>query len=423
MDPNSPPSSPRPTTRAPKRPVSAAKRAATAKGEEYKPQEGKSTVTLDTIPKVNAEVAAKSALIARARAETLVLEWVEKLLDGVDEATLKMSARYLRPQDFSDAMLERKLEKLCGYPLCPQSLNPTSSTQSPRRSRNSMIINPVSKKGPIPEGFHSELCAIKASWFRRQLDDEPLYLRQLDKIPEGEGKWERGIELYEEMVAAQREKKEKEERGEVVEKSGERVREEFVREMVEGWAAGVPSLVGPLEIRETREVSEVREEAEGEQAGVGAIEGFRSEFERLKVNNEDDDNMDWQGSIWAKRLSFLLLLEPFRRAVIDQKQTDISAPRQPRNSQPSCTEINPSFYFHPISPHQLIILLRLLRGNLVAALTAERTLLLLVLGNGLNGDGDVVETHLLQQLLGVRVDLKTTSGGGVEGRDVRSVLV
>ncbi|BFZ62872.1 hypothetical protein YB2330_003982 [Saitoella coloradoensis] len=301
MDPNSPPTSPRPPTRAPKRPVSAAKRVAAAKGEEYKPQEGKSTVTLDTIPKVNAEVAAKAALIARARAETLVLEWVEKLLDGVDEATLKMSARYLRPRDFSDAMLERKLEKLCGYPLCPESLSPTTTTttttsaQSPRRrSRNSMIVNPVSKAGPIPEGFHSELCAIKATWFRRQLDDEPLYLRQLDRIPEGDGKWERGIELYEEMIAGQTEK-----RGEAVGKSGEEVREEFVREMVEGWAAGVPSLVGPLEIRETREVSEVREEeeAEGGRAGVGAIEGFRSEFERLKVKDENDDgdNMDWQG--------------------------------------------------------------------------------------------------------------------------------
>lgn len=104
------------------------------------------------------------------------LQIMSLLLRPVDPQTLRSLGSRLRPQDYENVLLERNLEKFCGYPLCH---NPPRDDKSPYR-----IL--YSKRKIYDQRsllrFCSANCFKRSAFFAAQLSSEPLWLRSSDDL-------------------------------------------------------------------------------------------------------------------------------------------------------------------------------------------------------------------------------------------------
>ncbi|KAJ1993222.1 hypothetical protein GGI25_003737 [Coemansia spiralis] len=119
--------------------------------------------------------AVKESTLTRARYDKLSLQWQEKLVDVVSEAVLKQAANYLTPEDFDSIMEERTASDMCGYPICnnkKQKLDKRFHISLARRK-----IYDITEQG----GYCSKQCMAASKFYRHQLSEEPLYMRDRSK--------------------------------------------------------------------------------------------------------------------------------------------------------------------------------------------------------------------------------------------------
>ncbi|KAG5439084.1 hypothetical protein PCANB_001382 [Pneumocystis canis] len=99
------------------------------------------------------------------------LEIISLLLTPVDPATLRIMGSRLRPQDYENVLLERNLNKFCGYPLCHNS---PKEQKIPYRILYSKCKIYDQRK---LLRFCSISCFKKSTFFAAQLSPEPFWLR------------------------------------------------------------------------------------------------------------------------------------------------------------------------------------------------------------------------------------------------------
>lgn len=104
------------------------------------------------------------------------LEVMSLLLRPVDSATLRAAGLRLRPQDYENVLLERNLEKFCGYPLCH---NPPREQKSPYKILYSKCK--IYDQRSLLR-FCSTSCFKKSAFFAAQLSPEPLWLRDAQEF-------------------------------------------------------------------------------------------------------------------------------------------------------------------------------------------------------------------------------------------------
>ncbi|KAJ2328853.1 hypothetical protein GGI00_004090, partial [Coemansia sp. RSA 2681] len=115
---------------------------------------------------------ARDSVRTKARFDSLVLRWQEKLLDPASsEILLKQAAQYLTPEDFDSIILERTSGDICGYPLCA---NPT------RKLKQRYHISIHQRKLFDMEehaSYCSNRCMVGSRFYKQQLSEEPIYMR------------------------------------------------------------------------------------------------------------------------------------------------------------------------------------------------------------------------------------------------------
>ncbi|KAJ1891051.1 hypothetical protein LPJ66_007137 [Kickxella alabastrina] len=113
----------------------------------------------------------KESVRTKAQYENLTLRWQEKLLDPTSEAQLKQASRYLTPDDFESVIEERTSDNLCGYPLCGNK---------PRKSVQRYHISLAKRKVYDQEelrSYCSDRCMVGSRFYKQQLSEEPIYMR------------------------------------------------------------------------------------------------------------------------------------------------------------------------------------------------------------------------------------------------------
>lgn len=114
----------------------------------------------------------------------------------VDIYFLKFSSRFLTPETYDDAIRERNLRHICGYPLC---------TNQPLDSNGQYIIGYANKILQYSAPYLLKYCCndhSKASMFyRQQLSYEPVSMRtELTFFPYSKSPYESHIVILEELL-------------------------------------------------------------------------------------------------------------------------------------------------------------------------------------------------------------------------------
>ncbi|EMR08149.1 hypothetical protein PNEG_03586 [Pneumocystis murina B123] len=104
------------------------------------------------------------------------LQIMSLLLRPVDPQTLCSLGSKLRPQDYENVLLERNLEKFCGYPLCH---NPPRDNKAPYKIMYSK--RKIYDQRSLLR-FCSTSCFKRSAFFAAQLSSEPLWLRNSDDM-------------------------------------------------------------------------------------------------------------------------------------------------------------------------------------------------------------------------------------------------
>ncbi|KAJ2897416.1 hypothetical protein IWW38_001733, partial [Coemansia aciculifera] len=114
----------------------------------------------------------RDSVRTKARFDSLVLRWQEKLLEpAASELLLKQAAQYLTPEDFESIIMERTSGGLCGYPLCA---SPT------RKLKQRYHISMHQRKVFDMEehaSYCSNRCMVGSRFYKQQLSEEPVYMR------------------------------------------------------------------------------------------------------------------------------------------------------------------------------------------------------------------------------------------------------
>lgn len=127
----------------------------------------------------------------RAKAELLLLEWTEKLLDTVTAQDLTRAATYMRPADYQEVVVERNLVKLCGYPMCGAACEAKRGTGMAFRVSQNQVVDRDSEAR-----FCSKLHERASDLYAAQLSPEPLWYRKELDTEESETSYSRAVELY-----------------------------------------------------------------------------------------------------------------------------------------------------------------------------------------------------------------------------------
>ncbi|KAJ1788905.1 hypothetical protein LPJ59_005449, partial [Coemansia sp. RSA 2399] len=99
----------------------------------------------------------------------------EKLESTVSDSVLKQAAKYITPEDYDSIVEERAADGMCGYPVCgrtKQKLDQRFSISLARRK-----IYDITEQG----SYCSRECMAASKFYRHQLTDEPLYMRDQSK--------------------------------------------------------------------------------------------------------------------------------------------------------------------------------------------------------------------------------------------------
>ncbi|XP_020505044.2 putative RNA polymerase II subunit B1 CTD phosphatase rpap2 isoform X1 [Labrus bergylta] len=133
---------------------------------------GRSSKTLTEEEARRAEVL-KESLRERVELDRRALKVVERLLeDRVTEDFLVDCARFIFPSNYQDAVEERSIAKLCGYPICPKKLDKIPTQQFKISTKSNKVYDITERKL-----FCSNFCYKASKEFELQISTTPLWLR------------------------------------------------------------------------------------------------------------------------------------------------------------------------------------------------------------------------------------------------------
>ncbi|KAM4605306.1 putative RNA polymerase II subunit B1 CTD phosphatase rpap2 [Polymixia lowei] len=138
-----------------------------------------------TVKAKNAEDEARREALKETLWDKLVLEkralhMVECLLeDSVAEDFLVDCAKFIVPANYKDAIEERSIAKMCGYPVCPNKLDKIPTQQYKISTKTNKVYDITERKC-----FCSNFCYKASKQFELQISKTPLWLRQHESPPE-----------------------------------------------------------------------------------------------------------------------------------------------------------------------------------------------------------------------------------------------
>nr|XP_046264317.1 putative RNA polymerase II subunit B1 CTD phosphatase rpap2 [Scatophagus argus]XP_046264318.1 putative RNA polymerase II subunit B1 CTD phosphatase rpap2 [Scatophagus argus] len=122
----------------------------------------------------------KEKLREKLELEKKALKVVERLLvDSVAEDFLVDCARFITPANYKDAVEERSIAKLCGYPICPNKLGKVLAQKYKISTKTNKVYDITERKC-----FCSNFCYKASKEFELQISNTPLWLRQHESPPE-----------------------------------------------------------------------------------------------------------------------------------------------------------------------------------------------------------------------------------------------
>uniref|UniRef100_A0A4W6FEB7 RNA polymerase II subunit B1 CTD phosphatase RPAP2 homolog n=1 Tax=Lates calcarifer TaxID=8187 RepID=A0A4W6FEB7_LATCA len=122
----------------------------------------------------------KEKLREKLELERRALQIVERLLeDSVTEDFLTDCAKFITPANYKDAIEERSIAKLCGYPICPNKLGKIPNQQFKISTKTNKVYDITERKC-----FCSNFCYKASKEFELQISKTPLWLRQHESPPE-----------------------------------------------------------------------------------------------------------------------------------------------------------------------------------------------------------------------------------------------
>ncbi|XP_039999249.1 putative RNA polymerase II subunit B1 CTD phosphatase rpap2 isoform X2 [Xiphias gladius] len=124
----------------------------------------------------------KEKLREKLELEKRALKVVERLLeDSVAEDFLVDCAKFITPANYKDAVEERSITKLCGYPKCPNKLGKIPTQQYKISTKTNKVYDITERKC-----FCSNFCYKASKEFELQISKTPLWLRQHESGSSGE---------------------------------------------------------------------------------------------------------------------------------------------------------------------------------------------------------------------------------------------
>ncbi|XP_076602134.1 putative RNA polymerase II subunit B1 CTD phosphatase rpap2 [Chaetodon auriga] len=141
---------------------------------------GKRVKALTAEEEARRREAVKEKLREKLELEKRALKVVERLLeDSVAEDFLVDCARFITPANYRDAIEERSIAKLCGYPMCPNKLGKIPTQQYKISTKTNKVYDITERKC-----FCSNFCYKASKEFELQIPKTPLWLRQHESPPE-----------------------------------------------------------------------------------------------------------------------------------------------------------------------------------------------------------------------------------------------
>lgn len=121
----------------------------------------------------------KDSAQRRIKSQQLAFSWQERIFakPKVSAHMLRQAAAVLQPQTYDEIVEERVVQDWCGYPLCdrePQKDQP--------RYRISLSQRKVFDQSELAS-YCSEACMQKSKYFRMQLSEDPVWIRDLQTVP------------------------------------------------------------------------------------------------------------------------------------------------------------------------------------------------------------------------------------------------
>ncbi|XP_026696661.2 putative RNA polymerase II subunit B1 CTD phosphatase rpap2 [Ciona intestinalis] len=113
---------------------------------------------------------ARKKLLAEKRAQAIVEQLVES---NVSEDLFQKSVYYLSVDRYADVVEERSITKICGYPVCPNSLQNIPRQQY--KISNNVVYDITERKK-----FCSNVCYQSSKFIQEQIPTYPLWLRETD---------------------------------------------------------------------------------------------------------------------------------------------------------------------------------------------------------------------------------------------------
>ncbi|KAL3266600.1 hypothetical protein HHI36_010764 [Cryptolaemus montrouzieri] len=115
----------------------------------------------------------------KRESEDRAIKIVELLMEGtVRPETFLKSILYLNPMYYQDIIEERALIKLCGYPLCGKKIQPTTNKRYSISTKYNKVYD-LTEYGY----FCSLFCYNANNHIKNQIDDSPLWLREVVEVP------------------------------------------------------------------------------------------------------------------------------------------------------------------------------------------------------------------------------------------------
>ncbi|XP_026231155.1 putative RNA polymerase II subunit B1 CTD phosphatase rpap2 isoform X2 [Anabas testudineus] len=122
----------------------------------------------------------KERLREKLELEKRALKVVERLLeDSVAEEFLVDCAKFITQANYKDAIEERFIAKLCGYPICPNKLGKIPTQQYKISTKTNKVYDITERKC-----FCSNFCYKASKEFELQIPKTALWLRQHESPPE-----------------------------------------------------------------------------------------------------------------------------------------------------------------------------------------------------------------------------------------------
>ncbi|MCI4391019.1 hypothetical protein PGIGA_G00129630 [Pangasianodon gigas] len=122
----------------------------------------------------------KEALREKLELERRALQVVERLLDdSVTEDFLTDCARLITPANYRDAVEERSIVRMCGYPVCANKLANVPTQQYKISTKTNKVYDITERKC-----FCSNFCYKASKYLEVQISKSPLWLRKEERPPE-----------------------------------------------------------------------------------------------------------------------------------------------------------------------------------------------------------------------------------------------